>query len=257
MILKNLGDNHSFLQTAEDNKKWSNIKTDNNKKAIPYAKYELLDNQFGYIQMFGFSSGNNGEGTAFADSLHKIISFLDKSTALKGWIVDLRDNTGGNCWPMLAGIGPILGEGVAGYFTIPNKSKKPWEYKKGASMENNIQKTKVSQTIIYKTKNDLPIAVLSSERTASSGEVTLVSFKNHPRAKVFGEPSGGYSTGNQNYMMSDSSQLVLTVSVYADRKENLYGSNVPPDELVKNPEKIRDIDKDPVLEVAKNWLLKQ
>ena len=36
-----------------------------------------------------------------------------------GWIVDLRGNGGGNMWPMLAGIGPILGEGIAGYFIDP------------------------------------------------------------------------------------------------------------------------------------------
>ena len=32
-------------------------------------------------------------------------------------MIDLRPNTGDNCWPMLAGIGPLLGEGVCGYFT--------------------------------------------------------------------------------------------------------------------------------------------
>jgi C-terminal processing protease CtpA/Prc len=31
---------------------------------------------------------------------------------LAGWIVDLRNNGGGNMWPMLTGIGSILGEGV-------------------------------------------------------------------------------------------------------------------------------------------------
>jgi len=37
---------------------------------------------------------------------------------LIGWIVDLRGNGGGNMWPMLAGVGPVLGEGVVGSSSI-------------------------------------------------------------------------------------------------------------------------------------------
>src|SRR4051812_15802719 len=33
-----------------------------------------------------------------------------------GWIVDIRGNRGGSMWPMLAGVGPILGEGLVGEF---------------------------------------------------------------------------------------------------------------------------------------------
>jgi len=46
----------------------------------------------------------------FETRLHRIIAELDASHPA-GWIVDLRGNVGGNMWPMLAGIGPVLGEG--------------------------------------------------------------------------------------------------------------------------------------------------
>src|SRR5215472_4943040 len=36
-----------------------------------------------------------------------------------GWLVDLRGNDGGNMWPMLAGIGPVLGEGDLRSFQAP------------------------------------------------------------------------------------------------------------------------------------------
>ena len=36
----------------------------------------------------------------------------------RGWVVDLRDNTGGNMWPMLAAIAALLPDGVLGYFVL-------------------------------------------------------------------------------------------------------------------------------------------
>ncbi len=54
----------------------------------------------------GFS-GQDADG--FATKLQAIVGEL-ASKGPCGWIVDLRGNGGGNMWPMLAGVGPILGE---------------------------------------------------------------------------------------------------------------------------------------------------
>ena len=51
--------------------------------------------------------------TDYAKTLQDSIRARDR-VGLIGWIVDLRGNSGGNMWPMLAGVGPVLGEGVAG-----------------------------------------------------------------------------------------------------------------------------------------------
>ena len=40
-----------------------------------------------------------------------------------GWIVDLRQDGGGNMWPMLAGLQPFLGTGVLGYFQGPSRER--------------------------------------------------------------------------------------------------------------------------------------
>jgi carboxyl-terminal processing protease len=45
-----------------------------------------------------------------------------------GWIVDLRGNGGGNMWAMLAGIGPILGEGEPGASLGKDGIKRKWFY---------------------------------------------------------------------------------------------------------------------------------
>ena len=49
----------------------------------------------------------------YVDEMHDVIKSID-SNEVCAWIVDVRDNTGGNVFPMLAGIGPILGSGAAG-----------------------------------------------------------------------------------------------------------------------------------------------
>jgi carboxyl-terminal processing protease len=38
---------------------------------------------------------------------------------IKGWIIDLRINTGGNMYPMIAGLTEFLGEGRVGGFITP------------------------------------------------------------------------------------------------------------------------------------------
>ena len=62
---------------------------------------------------------------AFADAIQAAIRQADRAE-LAGWIVDLRGNTGGNMWPMLAGFGPVLGEGTAGFFIDPDGVGVPW-----------------------------------------------------------------------------------------------------------------------------------
>ena len=52
--------------------------------------------------------------------------------SLVGWIVDLRGNTGGNMWPMVAGVGPVLGNGVAGFFVPPVGASTPWSFPEGS-----------------------------------------------------------------------------------------------------------------------------
>jgi hypothetical protein len=39
-------------------------------------------------------------------------------------VVDLRSNSGGNMWPMIAGIGPVVGEGHLGAFSAPTPTRR-------------------------------------------------------------------------------------------------------------------------------------
>ncbi|MGA7930969.1 MAG: S41 family peptidase, partial [Candidatus Sulfotelmatobacter sp.] len=61
---------------------------------------------------------NAAEFQQFADKLHRLTVDLQAQKP-DSWIIDLRGNLGGNMWPMLAGIGLVVGEGDLGSFQSP------------------------------------------------------------------------------------------------------------------------------------------
>jgi len=50
----------------------------------------------------------------------KLITMTLQEMNPAGWIIDLRGNSGGNMYPMLAGLSSLLGEGVLGYDVYPD-----------------------------------------------------------------------------------------------------------------------------------------
>jgi len=239
--LKLLKTNHTSLRTA------------NGKLAAYYSTLkcgEKINNSLpslsniGYIRVNGFSSQDPWEKKIFAFALQQKILEQD-SDNLIGWIVDLRWNSGGNMWPMIAGIGPLLGNGTYGYFINENESS--WGYQNGSSVINGTPV--VSVTSPYKLLNSKPnIAVLSSQNVASSGEATLISFKERENVRVFGTNSCGQSTSNRSFKLSDGSRLNLTTSTMADKSKNLYGGVVNVDEPVPQHK---------VIDAAVHWLNSQ
>ena len=90
----------------------------------------VLPGNIGYVKVNSFAGWEGAQ--EFAEEIQAQIQAADRED-LAGWIVDLRGNTGGNMWPMIAGIGPILGEGTAGYFTSVKGRETAWGYSGGAS----------------------------------------------------------------------------------------------------------------------------
>ena len=225
MILRSI-DNHSFYWPAEQVEKWQNTSSDP-QADVPFSKGHHIDEEYAYLWMPYLGSGDSVTQVRFADQLHALIDSLDR-TGLRGWVLDLRDNQGGNCWPMLAGIGPILGEGICGYFQ-EGENWQSWSYRSGASYLLEKKLTEVSGKPYKPYRENPPVAVLTGPRTSSSGEIVAVAFKNRPGSKLFGQHSGGYTTGNQNHTLSDGSMLFLAQSVYADRDRTIYSHGVAPD----------------------------
>ncbi|HET9314073.1 MAG TPA: S41 family peptidase [Vicinamibacteria bacterium] len=184
----------------------------------------------GYVRIRSFSSAEPNADRQFADEIAAQIRSRD-TAELAGWIVDLRGNGGGNMWPMIAGVGPVLGEGVAGYFIPPVGAAMEWGYSDGGAFSGSsvVVRTSQTYTLIHRAPR---VAVLTDLAVASSGEAVAVAFRARPNTRSFGSPTCGLSTANQNFRLSDGATLFLTVSVMADRTRAPYGLSLAPDEPV-------------------------
>ena len=94
----------------------------NCKKTLSSIKGHTLNN-IGIVRvpaLFNFESTSTCS-KEYVAQLTKVIHNLDKIN-VNGWVIDLRFNNGGNMYPMLAGLSPLLPKGLIGYFI--NKKKK-------------------------------------------------------------------------------------------------------------------------------------
>lgn len=152
-----------------------------------------------------------------------------------GWVVDLRGNSGGNMWPMLLGMGPLLGDAKGadpvGMFLLADK-RQPWAYREGAVWLDGKAVVGSRNTQYTLRHPGAPVAVLFGPRTASSGEASVLAFRGRAASRSFGQPSAGYSTANTPQRLPDDSLLLLTGSVIADRNGVGDGNRLQPDVIV-------------------------
>jgi carboxyl-terminal processing protease len=195
-----------------------------------------------------------------AEKLHHMVMDL-QSQKPHGWIIDLRGNSGGNMWPMLAGIGDVIGEGDLGMFISAYGDRDTWFYKAGKAgtrtadgKEEIVAEIKAPSFVFP----NLPwIAVLFDRGTASSGEAVAISLVGRVRARSFGEPSAGFSTANDRFSLPDGAALFLCDGIEADRTGNVYADGLKPDVQIPAPESRPPEIKDAVLQAAQKWLSEQ
>jgi hypothetical protein len=228
--LLSLGDQHSFFKTPEQHQLWKDAALRipvKQKKERKRSLGMMRDENIAELDVETFTSGDEKEMLNYAGRLQESIKDLDKYHP-KGWIVDLDYNRGGNMWPMLAGIGPLLGEGISGYFVPTDGKRIAWKYQNGEVWSGNELMLKISKPYQIK-RNDSPVALFVTHRTASSGEAVVVAFIGRPNTRIYGDPTAGLSSANQGYTLVDGAQLILTSAVFADRNGRLYGSKIQPD----------------------------
>lgn len=259
-LLGALGDRHSSFLTPSEAARWrSSSEADGGDAALgpPFPEGRVLDGALGYVSIPLFNSGSARALEAFADTLQGVVASVD-AAAPCGWVVDLRRDMGGNVWPMLAGIGPVLGEGIAGHFVEPSGRRESWEYRDGAAILDGRAMTRVSGAPHELSRTSPPVAVLQGPMTASSGEAVLVSFLGRPGTRSFGMASAGLSTKNTEIDLPDGGLVFLTTARYGDRTGNVYGERIEPGETVVFDWEADHLpDPDPVLERAIAWLLEQ
>lgn len=260
-LFEKIDDHHGWLSYKGKNYSWSkNIQTVKNEtvknavKKYKNAHSSLLSKNIAYIRI----SGNSDFSAKKMDSIaSNIVDEINKvnSRKIKGWVVDLRLNTGGNMYPMIAGISDLIGdnEKVGGFITSDHKPDGDWLLKNGNVYvdSNQVLDRKKLETPI---KKQLPIAVLISGYTASSGEMTAITLIGRDKTKLFGEESAGYTTSNQGFEVDENSGLNLAVSYVVDRNGKIYSDNIKPDFEIIAGDDFEDLKKDKKVISAIRWI---
>lgn len=242
--LNKLGDNHSrFVENYSEF-------MSKNKTKYPYAR--IIKNNIAYINIPGFI-GAPLVGENYAGRIYDYINAYSLKN-VTGWIIDLRQNYGGNMWPMLAGLSPLLGEDPCGYFIDADNNYTKWYCKNGSSYHNEKMASSININPAQLSLADSKVAVLIDTITSSSGEAVVVSFKGRKNTRFFGKHTRGRSSGNQIFKLSNDAALILTVSLFADRNKNIYGNRIQPDEFLENPPIIDIKIDDNVIIAAAEWI---
>ena len=247
--LQQLGDHHSFFLDPQQSEQAETAGLPANPAGQPHG--QRLAHAIGYLVVPQFE-GSDAAAHAYATLMQQVIGRDDQAAAC-GWIIDLRGNSGGNMWPMLAGVGPVLGDSTVGSFVAPGGIKQMWGYQNGQALLN--QEVAVSVTPAYQVKRSLPpVAVLTNGQTASSGEAITVAFRGRPHTRSFGGPTYGVPTANATIPLSDGALLVLTVALDSDRTGQTYEHAIPPDQEVADTISTSGIAGDHVVQAALTWL---
>jgi hypothetical protein len=269
-VLIHLGDGHSFVQASPERQEafkarhgypFNRAMGDRKRPTSSFSsregvKAEKLAIDGAEIQVFDVPRFLGGGPLAnyYAQRLYEA-----QATAAPwacGYVVDLRGNGGGNVWPMLAGLEPLLGEGrVSG---SRNRAGVSWtELKDGQALmaDHGAAPKVIAQTLEWKKWPGLdasPVAVLIDDATASSGEGVAVAFRDRKNTRFFGVATYGISTSNEGFKLSDGANLVITTGVMVDRAGRDQAHGITPDEEI-DPHLAAD-GGDPALAKAAAWV---
>ena len=212
--------------------------------------------------------GHDGDGTlsdgrSYGALLSGLLHDLEHQGA-RAWIIDLRRCDGGNMWPLLAGLVPLLGLGRYGSFVDP--VDEIWfEWGFDGQALTVINRSDRNESYLMAEVPDwkplrrqwAPVAVLTSAVTSSSGEAVLISILGRDRTRTFGRPTGGLPTSNNLHVLLDGSWLLLTESLEADRNDNIYHGRIEPDQSIEIDWRRFLTEEDPVIDDATQWLHQQ
>ena len=176
-VLTQLGEAHSFFAIPDQG--YTAIASGSYDREVSKPTARLRPDRIGYLHVPGFR-GSANHVTDYARTLQTQIAQLDIHAPV-GWIVDLTDNGGGNMWPMVAGLGPLLAESPLGAFPFPDQLPVPWFYAAGRA---GVGDTCLADTMTggyHLHSPDMPVAVLTSARLPALAKRWFSPFVAAPR----------------------------------------------------------------------------
>lgn len=235
-VLYYLAIRHSYLIPADQVRKQYMSPASADTEGLRLPQSHIADN-VGYISLPAHS-GSAASDTAYALSLRTALQKIQQKHICR-IVIDLRENHGGNMWPMLRGLAPLLGQPPYGKFLNSDGPDTLWG---GAILSDGI----IPAPSRSQTMTEAFVAVLIGPGTTSSGEFTAMAFEGRKRTEFFGTPTGGFLTINASYPLPDGAILQVSSGWAADRTGHSFRDNIAPDIVTDTP-----------LADAKQWLIKQ
>jgi carboxyl-terminal processing protease len=235
-------DIHSYVLRKSE---FRNLETGKSQQTPFPFHGKIIDGKYAMVSIDGFLGVDSTSSDNYADSLQNLILNLYLKNPI-GWIIDLRNNTGGWEYPMIAGLGPILGEGILAY-EVNGDGKLVNEYSYARLNKNGVltkQIELIDSAFVFDKK--LPTVVLVGNNTGSAGEFLTQCFYENTKTVLIGEPTFGVPTGLRGFFMPDSTQICVTSSIVLNRNKKGNGKSIIPDIIERN--------KDKILEKAFEWI---
>lgn len=195
----------------------------------PTVNYEVYDNGMGYIQITEFDEITLDQ---FTEALA-----VCKGSDVKGLILDLRSNPGGNLNTVVDIARELLPEGLIVY--TEDRYGKRTEYSCDGTKELKI-----------------PLVVLINGNSASASEILAGAIKDYGIGTLVGTTSYGKGIVQRIISLQDGSAVKLTVSSYFTPKgNNIHGIGIEPDVVCEfDSESYYEKEIDNQLEEAKKVL---
>ena len=229
-VLQSLGEKHSFLVEPQGSIQSAAVSRPA-ATATLRPKWRSMLGKIGAIWLPGLNTqGADGAaaGAAYTAAVQSGLREMDES-ARCGWLVDLRQNYGGDMWPMLQGLDPLLGDAPFGYFVRGNRITAQWTRTAGGIGPSKRSAVKPRPAFSL-TNARAPIAVLVGPQTTSSGEMVAIALRGRSDVRFFGASTAGFTTANERFPLSDGATLVITTMTVRDRLKRSYQGALAPDE---------------------------
>lgn len=173
------------------------------KVETPTVEYKMMENDMGYIQILEF---DNVTSSQFQKALTDL-----KQQNMKGLVLDLRENPGGNLDTVVEIGGMILPKGLVVY-TEDKNGKKDEFWSDG------------------KSELDIPMTVLVDMNSASAAEILAGAIQDYKKGTLIGTTTFGKGIVQAVRSLKDGSAIKVTMSsYYTPNGRNIHGIGIEPD----------------------------
>lgn len=223
------GGKHSMLMTKSE----SQDTTESYDEVLPTVS---LNDDIAVIKLPDFL-GTAEAGRKYAKVAEDFIH--ENRDKINGVVLDLRGNTGGDMGPMATAVSSLLPDGELMYYHYRSYDV-PVTLKDGVISNAGTG----GKSLYPDEKLKVPVAILTDDMTASSGEALTLCFRGLENTRTFGAPTAGYTSVNMLYNMYDGAQMYLTVAFDKARTGEIFKeTSIEPDVATDSP-----------LEAALEWL---